>query len=82
MEIKMSDMKIYVITNKINGKKYVGQTIRDLDSRLKRHINDAKKGGSCAGCSGGCSSGHCETAEKFKELHKKRELEQLRSKKL
>ena len=40
----MSDMKIYVITNKINGKKYVGQTIRDLDSRLKRHINDAKKG--------------------------------------
>ncbi|MBQ7430767.1 MAG: FeoB-associated Cys-rich membrane protein [Butyrivibrio sp.] len=45
-------------------------------------INDAKKGGSCAGCSGGCSSGHCETAEKFKELHKKRELEQLRSKKL
>ena len=44
-------------------------------------IKDAKKGGSCAGCSGGCSSGHCETAEKFKELHKKRELEQLRSKK-
>lgn len=40
----MSDMKVYVITNKINNKKYVGQTIRSLDDRLKRHFNDAKNG--------------------------------------
>lgn len=39
-----SKMKIYKITNKINGKIYIGQTIRDLDERQKRHINDAKKG--------------------------------------
>jgi group I intron endonuclease len=37
-------MKIYVVTNKINGKQYVGQTVRDLGDRLKRHFNDAEKG--------------------------------------
>lgn len=40
----MSNMKIYVVTNKINGKQYVGQTVRDLGDRLKRHFNDAEKG--------------------------------------
>ncbi len=39
-----SKMKIYKATNRINGKIYIGQTIRDLDERWKRHINDAKKG--------------------------------------
>lgn len=39
----MGDMKIYVITNKVNGKQYVGQTKNKLSERLKRHIADAKK---------------------------------------
>lgn len=41
-------------------------------------INDSKKGGSCAGCTGGCSMEHCQTAEKYKELHKKRAMEKAR----
>ncbi|MCR4902772.1 MAG: FeoB-associated Cys-rich membrane protein [Butyrivibrio sp.] len=41
-------------------------------------INDSKNGGSCAGCSGNCSAGHCDTAQKYKELHKKRAMEQAR----
>jgi len=36
--------KIYLITNKINGKQYVGLTIGPLESRLKQHIAAAKKG--------------------------------------
>ncbi len=36
--------KIYLITNKVNGKQYVGLTIGPLDSRLKQHIAAAKKG--------------------------------------
>lgn len=31
-------MIIYLIENKLNGKKYVGQTVRDLDRRLYEHI--------------------------------------------
>ncbi len=34
-------MFIYKITNKINGKIYIGQTIRPIEQRFKRHINDA-----------------------------------------
>ena len=33
---------IYLITNKINNKKYVGQTINSLEKRWKTHIYDAK----------------------------------------
>ena len=33
---------IYLITNKINKKKYVGQTTTDLQSRWQQHIYDAK----------------------------------------
>ena len=29
---------IYLITNKINGKQYVGQTIRTIEERWKGHI--------------------------------------------
>jgi len=36
--------KIYLITNKVNGKQYVGLTIGPLDARLKQHIAAAKKG--------------------------------------
>ncbi len=36
--------KIYLITNKVNGKQYVGLTIGPLESRLKQHIAAAKKG--------------------------------------
>lgn len=34
-------MYIYKITNKINNKIYIGQTIRSVEERWKRHINDA-----------------------------------------
>ena len=34
-------MEIYKITNKINGKAYIGQTIRPVEYRFHRHINDA-----------------------------------------
>lgn len=32
--------EIYVITNKINGKQYVGKTNRDSETRLKEHFKD------------------------------------------
>lgn len=34
-------MFIYKITNTINGKIYIGQSIRPIQKRFKRHINDA-----------------------------------------
>lgn len=34
-------MFIYKISNKINDKVYIGQTIRPIEDRFKRHINDA-----------------------------------------
>ena len=34
-------MWIYKITNLINNKVYIGQTIRPIEDRFKRHINDA-----------------------------------------
>ena len=34
-------MYIYKITNKINNKVYIGQTIRPIEQRWNRHINDA-----------------------------------------
>lgn len=36
-------MEIYKITNKINGKVYIGQTIRPVEYRFNRHINDAMR---------------------------------------
>ena len=33
---------IYLITNKLDGKKYVGQAL-DIEKRWKRHISDSKK---------------------------------------
>ena len=36
-------MFIYKITNKINGKMYIGQTIRPIQDRWKRHISDSTK---------------------------------------
>ncbi len=37
-------MLIYKITNKINGKVYIGQTTRTLEVRKQGHLADAKKG--------------------------------------
>jgi len=34
---------IYVLTNKINGKQYVGQTIRPFNNRLQEHLYMANK---------------------------------------
>ena len=34
-------MFIYKITNKINNKLYIGQTIRPVEQRFQRHVNDA-----------------------------------------
>lgn len=34
-------MWIYKITNIINNKIYIGQTIRPIEARFRRHINDA-----------------------------------------
>lgn len=36
-------MIIYKTTNKINGKCYIGQTIRSLEEREKQHLKDAKQ---------------------------------------
>ena len=35
--------KIYLIKNKINGKRYVGQTIQKISWRWKQHLRDSKK---------------------------------------
>lgn len=35
-------MVIYKVKNKINGKIYIGQTIRDLDKRISGHIRESK----------------------------------------
>ena len=37
-------MLIYKITNTVNGKIYVGQTVRTLEERKWQHINTAKHG--------------------------------------
>lgn len=37
-------MIVYLIRNIINGKGYVGQTVRSLERRWKQHLSDSKKG--------------------------------------
>ena len=34
---------IYTITNRLNNKKYIGQTSFDLDKRWKQHLQDARR---------------------------------------
>ena len=34
---------IYVITNDINGKQYVGKTNNSIEQRFKEHIKDSKR---------------------------------------
>ena len=38
---------IYKITNKINNKCYIGQTIHNINSRFKEHINASKHNTGC-----------------------------------
>jgi group I intron endonuclease len=38
---------IYVITNALNGLKYVGRTVGDVSTRFKNHLNCAKRGINC-----------------------------------
>ena len=37
-------MFIYKISNSVNNKVYIGQTIRPIEERFARHINDAMNG--------------------------------------
>lgn len=37
---------VYLITNKLDDKKYVGKTERSLDVRWKQHVNCSKYGSS------------------------------------
>lgn len=34
---------IYVITNDVNGKQYVGQTVRSIEERFKEHLDDSRR---------------------------------------
>jgi len=62
------------------GTLFVGLIVIALVVLSARYlINDSKKGGACASCGGKCSMEHCETAAKYKELHKKRALEKASS---
>lgn len=38
---------IYKITNLLNWKCYIGQTVRDPEIRWKQHISDSRSGGNC-----------------------------------
>ena len=37
-------MQIYLVTNKVNGKSYIGQTVQTLKKRWSSHGSDAKRG--------------------------------------
>ena len=37
-------MKVYLITNSVNGKQYVGQTVKSVEKRWKQHLRDVKRG--------------------------------------
>lgn len=40
-------MVIYKMQNKVNGKVYIGQTRRALDTRIREHVSAAKNGQDC-----------------------------------
>lgn len=42
METRVENYKIYTATNKINNKKYIGQTIKSIKKRAMSHFCDAK----------------------------------------
>lgn len=36
-------MIIYKVTNKVNNKVYIGQTVNSIDYRMKQHYKDTKR---------------------------------------
>lgn len=66
---------IYVITNKLNGKQYVGQTIQKLSVRLSRHRNDKRPGISQAIQKYGWENFSVEVLEECKSREKLNERE-------
>ena len=66
---------IYIITNKLNGKQYVGQTIQDLKKRLARHRNDDRPGISQAIKKYGWENFSVEVIEEYENRDKLNERE-------
>jgi hypothetical protein len=59
-------MVVYLITNLINGKDYVGQTIRSISWRFSQHKSSARRGDNLALCRAIVSA---ETRQRLRNSH-------------